>query len=273
MKYPVLGLAACLASLTAPSLAAMEMDLATGPQDLRASFELLNKLYDEHTVIHNDATGEATLVARYWDIGIRITGDMAIDGDHTTPESIHTFETTRFAARLDYLIEVPDYVQILPFVETKSYPHITGSAPFNYVGADVWYLTPIEGVELGGSAAYNMFDNTDYPDSGGSEHHWIGTVGARELYQDAPIDFLAWQTVDLASRSYHERITGADKQGITTVNLGGQLTLPLPWDETWATLSLEGHWWVGSDDKDALHAAGKDPGEIVFGIDFEYRAD
>ncbi|MBA3684374.1 MAG: hypothetical protein H0W72_03950 [Planctomycetes bacterium] len=270
MKYPVLGLAACLASLTAPTLAAMEMDLATGPQDLRASFELLNKLYDEHRVVHPDATGEVTLIGRYWDIGIRLTGDVAIDGDHTTPDSTHTFETVRITGRIDYLIEIQDYVQIIPFVESKTYPHITGAAPFNWAGADVWYLTPIEGIELGGSAAYNLFDNTDYQ---GHDNHWIGTIGVRELYQDAPIDFIAWQTVDLASRSYHEIISGADTQGITTLNIGGQLTLPLPWEETWATLMVEGHWWLGSDDKDALELAGTDPGEIVFGIGFEYRAD
>ncbi len=273
MKYPVLGLA-CLASLSAPTLAAMETDLTTAttasePQFM-GGFELLNKLYDEHTVIHGDVTGEATLSARIWDIGVRLTGDMAIDGDHTTPDSIHTFETTRITGRLDYLLEIQDYVQILPFVETKTYPHISGDAPFNWGGVDVWYLTPIEGVELGGSAAYNLYDNSDYT---GSTNYWVGSVGARELYQDAPIDLLLWQTVDLANRSYHERITGVDKQGITTINLGGKLTLPLPWEEAWATLDLEGHWWVLSDDKDALQLAGKDPGEIVFGIGFEYRPE
>ncbi len=274
MKYPVLGLA-CLASLSAPTVAAMETDLTTAttasePQFL-GRFELLNKLYDEHRVIHPDVIGEGTVAGRIWDIGLKLTGDLVIDGDHTTDESIHTFEMARFVARLDYLFEIQDYIQIIPFLETKVYPYLNGETPFNWAGVDVWYLTPIEGVELGGSTAYNVFDTTD--DVGGKEHFWVGTIGAREMYQDAPIDLLVWQTIDLGSQSYHERITGSDSQGITTLNLGGKLTLPLPWEETWATLQLEGHWWIDSDDKDALQAAGRDPGEIVLGIGLEYRPE
>ena len=56
-------------------------------------------------------------------------------------------------------------------------------------------------------------------------------------------------------------------------DVGGKLTMPLPWHETWAFLKAEGHFYLNSEDRESLEATGGDKNEIVIGIGFEYRAE
>ncbi len=271
MNSKILGLA-CLASLTAGTAQALETELQIGPDEFRAGGELLNKHYSHGRVIHPDVTSHGSVDFRWYDVGIHIDGYIVLDGaPGPREEVISDLETTEITGRLDYLFEIENYVQVLPFIEATVYPYAQGATKFNWVGADVWYMLPLEGIELGGSAQYNLADNTD-PEID-HEHHWLGSFGSRQFYQDAPIDLAFWQVVNLASRSYHRLTTGADKQGLTTIDLGAKLTMPLPWHETWAFLKAEGHFYVNSEDREALEASGGDKNELVIGIGFEYRAE
>jgi hypothetical protein len=268
MKILSLGLA-CIAALSASKAAAMETELQQGPDEVVAGGELLNIHYSHLVNRHDDVTGHGFVNLRKWDVGLHLDAYMAVDGkDNENPE-VGTFETTEITGRVDYLMEIPDYVQVLPFVEVTAFPNVTGKAPFYLLGIESWYMLPWEGIEIGGSAAYNLQDETDPP---GQEHHWIGAVGAREFFQDAPLDLAFWQVVNLGSRSYHEITSGTDKQGFTTLNLGAKATLPLPWEDMWTFLRLEGNWWINGDDRDSVEAAGRDASEVVIGIGVEYRA-
>jgi hypothetical protein len=270
MNSKVLGLA-CLASLTGSALA-VETELQTGPDDLRVGVELLNKHWSHGTVIHPDVTSHGSFDFRWYDVGVHLDGYVVLDGaPGPHDEVINDLETTEVTGRLDYLIEIENYVQIIPFVEATVYPSTQGATRFNWLGIDAWYMLPFEGLEIGGSAQYNLMDNTE-PEIE-HDNHWLGSIGARQFYQDPPIDLMFWEVVNMASRSYHRITTGADTQGVTTLDLGGKLTLPLPWHETWAYLKTEGHWYFDSDDREALEAAGGDKAELVIAIGFEYNQD
>ena len=272
MKSKILGLA-CFASLAAIGTAqAVETELQVGPDEFRVGGELLNKHYSHGGVIHPDVTSHGSLDFRWYDVGIHLDGYIVLDGAPGPRDTvINDFEMTEVTGRLDYLIEIENYVQILPFVEATVYPYNQGATKFNWIGTDVWYMLPWEGIEVGGSAQYNVADNTE-PEIR-HDNHWLGSIGSRQFYQDAPIDLAFWQVVNMASRSYHEITSGADKQGLTTLDLGGKLTMPLPWHETWAFLKAEGHFYINSEDREALEASGGDKNELVIGIGFEYRAE
>lgn len=275
MNTKVLGLA-CLATLATPAAWALEKELQVGPDELRGGFELLNQHWSPGgaVVINPSATGRASLDARWYDVGLHIDGYLALDGNPGNNRAVITdLETTEVTARLDYLFEIENILQVLPFIEGTVYPYVKGSTKYNWVGAEAWYLTPLEGLEVGASLQYNLADNTiaSTPSVSVSEHYWLHTFGVRYFYQEAPLDLSGWGLLNLANRAYHRQVTGANTQGATTFNLGGQLTLPLPWDSTWTFLKVDSYWYVDSDDRKALFAAGRDKTELVFALGFEYR--
>lgn len=271
MKNPVLGLA-CLASLAATAGAEEEYQLQQGPDDLRVSLELLNTHYDQGVAVHDDVTAHSNVTIRHWDIGLHLDGWMAVDGNdrRTWGPTVSTGEVTQFTARLDYLIEMEGFFQLLPHFETTLYPDTSGATRYNWLGADAWYLLPIEGFEIGGSADYNLRDDTP---GNRNTHAWRGSFGAREFFQDAPLDFAAWQMLNLGSASYHRNLTGTDNHSVTTLNLGGRVTLPFPFEDTWTYLQVEGSWWLDGDDRDALRAQGREAVEVLLTIGLEYHPE
>lgn len=276
----VLGLA-CLATFAAaPAFAAEPVLQTSSPEldqvQLRASAELLNKHWSPSAsqVLHHDATGHGSFSMRWFDVGVHLDGYMVLDGDSGPRDQVtNDFEITEMTGRLDYLLEVENYIQILPFLEATVYPFQQGTTRFNWLGAELWYLTPIEGIEVGGSAQYNLADNGTGIYENLDDNYWLGRFGVRQFWQDAPIDLAAWQMVGVANRAYHRMMTGTDTQGITTVDLGARLTMPLPWEELWASLKVEGIWYADSDDRRALYEAGEDRAELVFAIGMEWRAE
>jgi len=271
MKTNVLGLA-CLASLAAPAMAAepeLQQSHGDNGTDAKASLEVLNIHNTYDVTRHDDVTAKGHFTGRYWDIGVHLDTYMALDGNPGT--TADSFEVTEFTGRLDYLFEMEGYFQILPFYQGTVFPDINGRARFNWLGTEAWYMTPLEGLEVGGQVAYNLHD--DGATDGGNEHHWWSYVGGRYFYQDAPLDLVTWANVGLGSRSYHEISSGTTKQGLTTVNIGAKATLPLPWEETWAFLRVEGIWWPNHDDQESMRSAGQDPNEIVIGVGAEWHME
>jgi hypothetical protein len=263
------SLVACIATLSASTASALETDLQQGPDEVVAGGELLNIHYTHQVNHHEDVTAHGYVDYRFWDVGVHFDGYMAVDGNKNETPEVKSFETTEVTGRLDYLMEIPDMLQVLPFVEVTAYPNITGKAPFYWLGAESWYMLPWEGLEVGASAQYNLQDETN---TARQEHHWIGAIGGRQFFQDAPLDLSFWEVFNLGSRSYHEISSGTDKQGLTTLNLGAKATLPLPWDDLWTFLRLEGNWWLNGDDRDSIEAAGRDASEVIIGIGVEYRS-
>jgi hypothetical protein len=271
MKTKALGLA-CLTTAAMSPLAALDVDLQVGPDEARLSAELLNQQWSNNAIINPAATGHLAGDFRWYDIGIHIDGYMALDGGPTSAE-IHDFETTDVTLRIDYLFEVEQYVQILPFIEITSYPFFTGSPKYNWLGIDAWYLTPLEGLEVGASVQYNLDDSAPGGKEADPEHHVLVTSGVRYLYQEAPLDVLVWSLLDIGSASYHKATTGADTQGLNTFKMGGRMTLPLPWEETWLYGQAEQIFYVDSEDRSTLKDAGRDRSELVFAVGVEWRAE
>jgi hypothetical protein len=267
-KSQVLGWA-CIATLSASTASALETELQLGETDnIVAGVELLNKHYTNEAVRHDDVTAHGYANVRWYDIGLTLDGYLAVDGAISPTTDVDTGETSEVTARLDYLFEITDIAQIIPFFEATAYPNDTGRGRFHWLGTDGWYMFPwAEGLEFGASAAYNLNDEVE---TGLHEHHWIGSVGSRYFWQDAPIDMMAWGLLNLGSRSYHEITSGTDNQGFTTANIGGKITLPLPYDAWWTFLRLEGNWWLDSEDRDSIRSFGGDPSEIIIGIGAEF---
>jgi len=269
MNTKVLGLA-CIATLTAPAAWGLEKELQVGPDELRGTLELMNQHWSPgaSAVINPSSTGRASVDYRVYDVGVHIDGYLALDGNPGDDE-ITDFETTELTARFDYLFEVENILQVLPYLEFTVYPYVTGKSKYNWLGIEGWYLTPVEGLELGLSVQYNLKDNT--VDDSVSDHYVKTDIGARYFKQQAPLDLSGWSILTLGSRAYHEQLSGAYHQGATTFNLGGQATLPLPWESTWTFLKVDSYWYIDNDIREAFATAGRDRTELIFALGIEYR--
>jgi len=282
MNKPTLGLA-CLATLSLSTAAAVEeyelQKADADGRDLVIGLELLNSHHFDAAAgsIHDDVTARGSFTGRYWDIGLHIDGWLAVDGnDNRAVEPVGTGEMIQFNLRLDYLMEgnfgTYGVLQVLPHLETVLFPDLAGNTRFNWAGVDTWYGLPWqEGLEVGASVDFNLVNDTQ---GARNVHELRGSMGARWMYQDAPVDLMVWGLLNWGNRAYHDFLGGdPDQQGFTVFNLGAKATLPLPWEECWTFLRLEGSWWMQGDDRDALKGAGGDANEIVIGIGFEWRPE
>lgn len=259
---------ACLATFSAGSAAALDTELQLGPDEIVVGAEVINTHFTQGVNRHDDATVHGRAQLRWWDVGLRLDGYVALDDNKHRVPDVTFGEGTEFTARLDYLFEIVDIIQILPFAEISIYPDISGRAPFNWVGVETWYMLPWEGLELGASAQYNL---TDQFRDNIHDNHWLLSFGGRQFYQAAPVDLRFWEVVNVGSRSYHEVTSGVTNQGLTTVEFGAKATLPLPWDQMWGFVRIEAHVWLDSDDRDALKEQGREPSEVIFGVGAEFR--
>jgi hypothetical protein len=297
---PVLSLA-CLAGLTVASMPAMEIEQARAVDDFYLGVDLLSKQYDQGIVRNDDATVRETLAARYFDFGVKLQAYQALGEVGAAPSTISAAnhpkhakagETTELSLRLDYLIEMKDLFQILPFYEGITYPYLS-SMPLksdqNWLGVDAWWMTPLAGVELGGSVAYNAFYDVK-SDTGGmagwSNGHMLkGSFGAREFYQYAPIDVTLWQMFNWGNSNYNRFMGQGDlqlpatstyagnsdwKHGLNTFDIGATVLHPLAFRDWWFTASAEGHFWVMKADRERLADNGIDRNEFVLSMGVRY---
>ncbi len=270
MKTSVFGLT-CLATAALTPIAALDVDLQTGPNEARLAAELLNQHWSNNVVINDASTGHLSGRFRFYDIGLQLDGFLALDGQGDT--DVGDFETTEFTARLDYLIEIEQYVQILPFVEVTSHPYDTGRPAYTWIGAEAWYLTPLEGLEAGASIQFNFGDSRGAGKANDPDNQILSTLGVRYFYQEAPLDTLVWLLTDIGNTSMHKAVSGVETRGFQTIKIGGRMTLPLPWEEMWFYGQAENIWYVNSKERDALELAGRDRSELVFALGVEWRAE
>lgn len=261
----------CLATAAITPAIALDINLQTGPDSARITTTLENQQWSNGRIIDDQAVGRLSGAFRWYDVGIRLDGVIALDG-RPTDTDIHDFETTEFTLNIDYLIEIEQLMQIRPFIEVTSYPYISGSPKFSWLGLEMWYLTPLEGLETGASIQYNLADSQPGDKAADPDHHVYGEIGVRYFYQEAPLDAVFWNTIGIGNSSYHQVTTGADTQGLTTFNLGGKLTLPLPWEEMWMFGSAENIWYVDSEDREALADASQSRSNLIFKLGVEWRA-
>lgn len=237
------------------SLPAVEQQLQLGPD----VYTIRGGIYSQHIDKGGQRSEKATLHAlagiRYMNIGLQGEGWLALQDDDD--RNVDAGDNTEIRLRLDYLLEEESYFQILPFLETSFYPSLPSDVeePM-WLGVDAWYLLPWEGVEAGGSLQFDLDDN----------YGVYGSFAMREFYQNSPFDLMAWQALNWGDGDFHEAWTGSDDFGLTTLELGVEVTLPMPWENTWVSLSGEGHIWLMDEDRDRL----EDDSHLVFGLSVWY---
>ena len=247
-----------LAVLFATGLSAADTQLRLGPDEFIVGVELVSSQLEHSATRVDEAVIHPVVRGRFFDIGIEVDGWLAA-GDDESYSGAEFAELTQAGLRLDYLIETSGLFQVLPFFEHQNYvgiPHPTDDEVF-WLGADFWYLTPLEGLEVGANSAVDL----------GGDHGWYLSLGSRQFLQIDPLDLRSWQTVTFGTTDYHESTSGADVSGINAIEIGAEGLLPLPWEDLWASLRAEVHVWVQGADRRAV----ADDAEFVFALGVEYR--
>jgi hypothetical protein len=280
-----LALIAGVAGSASAAVSNVDPEQQRGPDDLVLKVGLLSKLVDQGVVRNDDATAQLHFTGRIGTfdtpgtrqgVGIHLDGFFAVGEDTNIIPSTAPGECIQVNAKVDYLYEVLDSQDIpmfefIPHYEFITYPNVNETQNYlkfrqNWVGIDGWYMLPWEGIEVGGGADWNINDEA---------RMFRGAVGAREFYQDAPFDLSAWQLVNFGNRVFKRYYAAGstDKSGFTTVDVGGKITLPLPWEEVWTYLQAEAIYWVDGQDRKALRAAGVDSGDFIISVGVEYRPE
>jgi hypothetical protein len=283
---PVLA-TVCLATMTIGSVTAMDTDLQSGPSDFKVGVELANKHYDQGVIRNDNVTAIGHFDARFWDIGLHADYYMAINSDNATdslgwqPEPISAFESTQLNLGVDYLFEIQDLFQFIPHYNFTAYPN-WHEQPYkldqHWLGLDAWWLTPIQGVELGANVDFNPVYNSrrdENSGSGGNHGHDFRTaIAAREFIQEAPLDVSFYQVLNFANGTYKSSFYGMDDEGgVTTFDLGLRYVAPFYLNEFWLTARLEGHFWLENDDRETLRQAGQNTAEVIMAVGFEWKPD
>ncbi|TVR12461.1 MAG: hypothetical protein EA401_08955 [Planctomycetota bacterium] len=236
------------------SAAAVETRLRLGPSELGGDAGIISKYVDEGATRIDAATGFVSGTARWWNIGLSVDAFIALDDSNRS--NIDAGETAEIAARIDYLYEIPEMLQIIPYFETSFYPaHSSGDEPY-YLGVDVWYLLPWEGFEVGGGLAYDLDDDAGLR----------GALAARQFIQPDYVDLAFYQALRFGSRGYREHLIGLRRNGLTVFELGASAGIPLPLEDSYLSIFAEGHYWLESRSRDAVHRSAA----LITGLSFTY---
>jgi hypothetical protein len=272
------------------ALFAVDPELRLGQDELVVDLGLATSQIDAGAVRSTGGTTKLGASARYFNIGVDFDMWMALEETSPVPtlaagKAIRPGDLTEIRLRVDYLIEVPDVVQILPYFQYSWYP-VTGTPvvayrngkviddyfnPFEqydwdtnpkWLGVEAWFALPFEGIELGGDIRYDLTD----------AWKWAGAVGGRGLLQIDALDLNYYTLVHFGSPEYHQRLIGSDETGATVLDMGLKATLPLPW-EYWFIYSYgKFNWWLRPEDRAALPASlYNDNGVWEAGVGIEFR--
>ena len=283
-----------LALCAAGSAAALDHELAYAPLVVGAApgstpeyhigidTALKSKLTDDYRVVNDDTVLGVDAQFRAMGLGIALNTDWGIGQgtDYSRPGSkTSPGELLRTEIKLDYVIEIRDprdssvpLLQIIPRFDYITYPNqrdVFTATYDNYLkdrqhwlGVDVWWAMPIEGMELGGGVDYNM-SNTFAAVRGG--------LGAREFIQYNSVDLAFWQILTLGDADYRNIIGGEDKMGANAVAAGGRATLPMFAEDVFGFVEIEASYWIDGDIRENLSNSGRDIGNVVlaFGLNWQ----
>ena len=279
------ALAACAGTASA-AVSNLDPELQIGPDDAVVGGELLSRQLDQGVVRMDNTTAHLSASGRFGilndgpddhsGLGAQVDGYFAVGEDQQNqPRPVQPGEMTEFNGKVDYLYDVHDptthlpFIQVIPHYEYVTYPNVSQQQNFlkgreHWLGGEAWYATPLDGIELGADVDWNLNHHA---------HMFRGAVGAREFYQDVPFDVRGWQLLNFGNKDYAERLYGGDTKGITTIDVGGRITLPLPWEETWTYFQGQAVYWADSKARKVLRAEGQDVGEFIIAVGVEWRPD
>lgn len=287
---------AILALCAAGTAAALEHELAFAPlvvgaapgstaeQHVGVDAALKSKLTDDYRVVADDTTFGLDAGFRAYGIGVKLETDWALGqstdysrpGDRTDPG-----EMLRLATVIDWAIEIRDprdasipLLQIIPRFTYITYPNqkdVFAPDYDNYLkdrqrwlGVDLWWALPVEGVELGIGAEHNI--STEW-------RAFRGGLGGREFVQYNAIDMSFWQLLNFGDREYRKVIGGEDKSGMNAAVIGGRATVPAFVQEVFAFCQVEASYWLDDDIRENNKAAGLDSGDVVLSVGINWIPD
>lgn len=247
--------------------------------DTGSSFE--SKVLDDGRVVHDDAAINAYGKGRAYGFGLGIDTDWALGQapDPSTTRKTNPGELVRFAATVDWALEVRNpanpkipLLQIIPHFSYITYPsqaYVNGPDNDSYLkrsqrwfGADAWWMTPADGLEIGASLEQNL------------STQWRATrawLGAREFTQTKAIDLSFWQTVGFGDSEYRWVTIGQDRTGVNTADIGGRATMPFSTVKgLFSFAQLEASYWLQKSAREALKDAGQDGGNVVISVGLQY---
>lgn len=224
---------------------ALETELVLPKDSFHAGAALESQQVEDGAVRHDGLVVHPTLALRLFDVGVKFEGWTALEAENL-PDETMTGEVTELRWRIDYLIDVADWLQVLPFYQVSTYPEHNPrylTEP-HWLGVDTWFLLPWQGWEIGGSIKGDL----------SKEHRWTAALGAREFFQDKTngLDLALWQIVNYGDSDQHQFLTGIDDEGFTTLQVGGRLTVPTPLEMTWVFIQIETWWWLDSQEREQL---------------------
>jgi hypothetical protein len=283
-----------LALCAVGSAAALDHELASAPYVTGAAAgttpeyfvgidaALDSKLTDDYRVVADDATLGVDGQFRAYGLGIAIETDWAVgqSTDMSRPDSKNNpGELLRVELKLDWVLEIRDprdaaipLLQIIPHLNLVTYPNQRDLYNDNYdnylkdrqrwLGLDLWWALPIEGVELGGGIETNV--STAWRATRGG-------FGAREFTQYNAVDLSFWQLANLGSGEYRDVVAGDDSSGMTTLVVGGRATVPMFAEAFYGFVEVEASYWADEDVRIANKENGLDSGDVVisFGINWQ----
>ncbi|MCX8039699.1 MAG: hypothetical protein RMM29_04415 [Planctomycetota bacterium] len=246
--------------------------------------QLKSKALEDTWVYANDATLGVNAEGRVYGLGLGLLTDWGFgqSDDRSRPgERTNPGELLRLEGRVDWAIEIrhPEdssipLLQIIPKFRYITYPNQRDIfTPFynnwlkerqRWVGLDLWYAAPIEGLEVGFGVEQNI------------SSEWRATragLGLREFIQYNAVDLAFWQKVGAADAEYRDVVGGERKSGFTTADVGGRVTMPLFLEELFVFGELLITYWLDSDIRDHRAAAGEDRGDVVLAVGISWMPD
>lgn len=273
-------------------------DGSSKPSWLLLSGGLASKGIDQGWILHDDAVANLGGTYRYMGIGVTVNSMFAVGQDKTSSYPVTNpssptnnsyygrqnkpGEFLQFETKLDWLFQINGvygdngpFMQIIPHIDYVTYPN-QSSNPYarsgnadaentnktqqTWVGLDLWWATPIPGIELGTSQDWNL-----------AQPGYRGSLGARQFYQAAPIDFQFWQIANYGNAEYKAYFVDSNKRGLSYSQVGGKAIVPMPWSDWWGYAKADWTYWLDGDARDNLGAMGRDVGDLVLSLGMEYR--
>ncbi len=290
-----------LAICAAGSAAALDHEFAYAPLVVGAApgstseyhlgfdADMKSKLTDDYRVVADDTTMGLNGTFRAYGIGLSLDTDWAIgqSTDYSRTNSDGSFhqnnpgELLRTELTLDWAIEIRDprdakipLLQIIPHFSWITYPNqrdvyndATGYENYlkdkqKWLGADLWWALPVEGVELG--LGFEQALSTQW-------RAFRGGIGGREFIQYNSVDLSFWQLVNFGDSEYRKFVAGEEKSGLDAGVLGGRATLPMMFEDLYGFVQIEASYWLDSETRDYNRETnGQDNGDVVlsFGINW-----
>ncbi len=267
---------------------------ARGPDDANLASDVESQLIDQgkardhDTVLHVDALGRTgfglTTPGSRQGLGAQLDGYFALGEDQSVTPHIAPAELVQAELKVDYLYESlgtndkPDW-EIIPGFQSVTYPHDKlANNPIKWAehwfGSDLWWCTPLDGVELGGGA---------YWDPRHTAHMFKGAIGLREFYQDAPFDVQGWQLINVGNTAFKRYFAGSglappasagiSHGGLAYSDLGGRITYPLAWEDTWTFAQADWTYWLQKSDRTFMNRVGQNVGNFVIALGVEWRPE